>query len=271
MNNAIASMVAHSNNFVAAQLKVKSSELAQAEKQKTLEEAAAKLLQCQLADELATMNQSSTELRIKQLVGHIHSLEELAVQTTNEATEAAAKGSLKWQEATAALEAAEQGEKEVADQYADEAARQAALAEARERALAELDEAEEDAAQATQASDAARIAWMDAYFSPPDGESAQPKANGVDYVYPDRKAKYRGEWRNGKRWGQGKLTMYRSALPPKATVLFAGEQVPTEPGGLCLGEKATYEGLWVNDVPDGLGVMIDSGAYFVIHVFIIKN
>jgi len=101
MNTAVGSLIAQSNNFVAAQLKVKSSELAQAEKQKTLEEAAAKLLQTQLADELATMNQSSAELRIKQLVGHIHSLEELAVQTTNEATEAAAKGSLKWQEATA--------------------------------------------------------------------------------------------------------------------------------------------------------------------------
>ena len=85
----------------------------------------------------------------------------------------------------------------------------------------------------------------------------QDKQNGVDFVYPDRRAKYCGEWKDGMRWGQGKLTLYSSVLPETSTVLFAGEQVPTENGGLCLGEKAFYDGLWQNDVPDGLGVMID--------------
>jgi hypothetical protein len=89
-------------------------------------------------------------------------------------------------------------------------------------------------------------------------EMEQEKINGVDYIYKDRRAKYCGEFKEGMRWGQGKLTLYSSALPKGATVLFAGEQVPTEPGGLCLGEKAFYEGQWQNDVPNGLGVMIDT-------------
>jgi len=257
MNSAVASMVASSNNLAVAQLKIKSAQLQQAEKQKTLEESAAKLLEAQLADERATVNQQSAELKIQQLKEQVVSLEESATQTSKEASEAAANGSLQWQRATAALEAAERGEKEVADQYEDEAARQAALTEARKRALAELDEADEDAVQVSQASDSARTAWLKDYCSESDEQSTQSKTNGVDYIYPDRKAKYCGEWRDGKRWGQGKVTLYSSTLPPKATVLFAGEQVPTEPGGLCLGEKATYDGQWANDVPNGLGVMLD--------------
>ena len=64
---------------------------------------------------------------------------------------------------------------------------------------------------------------------------------------------------------QGKFTLYSSALPPKATVLFKGDQVPSELGGLCLGEKATFDGLWLHDQPDGLGVFLFVRVYVFVY------
>ncbi len=168
MNRAIAKMMTSNAALSAAQLKVKSARLNHMEKQSAAEEATAKLLECQLAEERARIDQETAELKLQSLSCQTVALDAEAAKTTKEAAEAAATGSLQWEEATLELAAAERGEKVSADQSQDEATRQAAMAEARRRAMAELeDSVQDDSLQVSQATDAARIAWLKDYGAGP--------------------------------------------------------------------------------------------------------
>lgn len=107
-------------------------------------------------------------------------------------------------------------------------------------------------------------------------------------MYGDRLAKYCGQWREGRRWGKGRLTVYHDPLPLDSTVPATteksgkdgagqegggnGEQEQTEADGvteiLAEGERAVYEGDWVDDLPQGDGWMADPvGGYYEGHLF----
>jgi len=173
-------MMASKTTLAAAQVKAKSAQMIHKERQTAAEEAAAKLMECQLAEERARTKQETAEIRLESLSFQGVSLEEEAATKTRDAAEAAAMGSLLWEEATLELAAAERGDKVIAAQSQDEAVRQAALAEARKRAIAELEESgQDDSVQVSQATDAARIAWLKDYGAgPPVDESQTASAAG---------------------------------------------------------------------------------------------
>lgn len=180
MNRSIGRMMTSKTTLAAAQVKVKSAQMIRKERQTAAEEAAAKLKECQLAEERARTKQGTAEIRLESLSLQVVSLEEEAASKTRDAAEAAAMGSLLWEEATLELAAAERGDKASAAQSQDEAVRQAALAEARKRAMAELEElGQDDSVQVSQATDAARIAWLKDYGAgPPVDESRTASAAG---------------------------------------------------------------------------------------------